>query len=190
LLSTEGPKSVRLRRFPLHLPLQYRPAGGVEWFTGESENVSCSGVRFRGRVRMEPLTPVQVRIPLPQEIVGEGAAILLCGGYIVSAAADRQATEADMAAAFVEYRLQRQLGGEMAQLPPLDLAPTHYELSREFVHELRNLLAIIMGNSELGLAHGDLDPDLHQCLLRILEASERVAVLLRRMNGVKRARPA
>jgi signal transduction histidine kinase len=70
----------------------------------------------------------------------------------------------------------------------LDLAPTHYELSREFVHELRNLLAIIMGNSELGLAHGDLDPDLRQCLLRILEASERVATLMRRMNGVNRAR--
>ena len=58
------------------------------------------------------------------------------------------------------------------------------------MHELRNLLAIIMGNSELGLAQGKLEPDVHQCLLRILEASERVAVLLRRMNGVNRARQA
>ena len=182
--SLEQPTSVRLRRFPLHLPLRYRYAGGFQWFTGVSENISCSGVLFRGRVRMDLFSPVEVRIPVPREITGDAAATMLCGGYIVRAADDGPAP--NMAATFVEYRLQYQDGRKQTQLPPLELGPAHDEMTTEFFHELRNLLAIIMGNSELAMSHGGLDPDVQQCLLRVLEASERAAVLLHRMNGKRK----
>ncbi len=129
---------------------------------------------------MDPLSAVEVRIPLPRQMTGEAAATMLCGGYIVRLV---EKDEPRMAAAFVEYRLQYQNGHKQVQLPPLEIGPTLDQITTEFFHELRNLLAIVMGNGDLILSHVDLDPDVRQCALRIMEASERAAVLLRRMNG-------
>lgn len=174
----------RLRRFPLQLPLRYRYPGGFQWFNGVSQNISCSGVLFRGRVKMDPLSPVEVRVPLPRQMTGDAAATMLCGGYIVRVVEEK---EPRMAAAFVEYRLQYQNGQRKVQFPPLELGPTLDEVTTEFFHELRNLLAIVMGNGDLILSSRELQPEVRQCAVRIMEASERAAVLLRRINGTRRA---
>jgi hypothetical protein len=49
---------MRATRFPLRLPVRYRPLGKPEWQRGQTENISHSGALFR----VEDPLPVDTRV--------------------------------------------------------------------------------------------------------------------------------
>jgi hypothetical protein len=40
----------RIERFPLRLPIRYRPVGSLQWAHGTTENISANGVLVRAEV--------------------------------------------------------------------------------------------------------------------------------------------
>jgi hypothetical protein len=49
-LNPKHSSAPRAQRYPLHIPLKYRPSGTPNWWEGRTENISRSGVLF------EPIT--------------------------------------------------------------------------------------------------------------------------------------
>lgn len=70
-------------RFALAIPLQYRVQGQLSWHDGRMENISRSGVLFRGQHPVQPDTPVEVRFALPTKLNNEPATEVICSGRIV-----------------------------------------------------------------------------------------------------------
>ena len=54
----EWSSHMRATRFPLHLPVRYRPVGEPEWHQGQTENISHTGALFSA----EDLLPVDTRV--------------------------------------------------------------------------------------------------------------------------------
>lgn len=92
----------RAPRFPILLPLRYRPAGEENWREGITENISRSGVLFRASAPIGPKTPVEIELQLPGTGERAGAQVRV-RGQIVRAVAG----EALLAASFTEYRIDR-----------------------------------------------------------------------------------
>jgi hypothetical protein len=92
----------RSRRFPLHLPVRYRPVGEEAWHKGRTENISGSGVLFRAEALMSVATPLEIAFELP---IGARAPVVFCVGRVVrtvlAAGADEQPA---VAATISEYR--------------------------------------------------------------------------------------
>jgi len=72
----------RARRFSLQLPLRYRVRGERAWRRGETENISSSGVLFRGEIFVEMNTALELCLTMPA-VNFEGAAEMVCRGRIV-----------------------------------------------------------------------------------------------------------
>ena len=72
--------SARAPRLPLDLQLRYRPVGGRHWYEGRVENISRSGVLFRGAALVDVNTPVEIALLLP---VPPLASAIVCRGRIV-----------------------------------------------------------------------------------------------------------
>lgn len=58
---------MRAPRFPLQLPVQYRPVGQLEWHTAETANVSASGVLVQAPHAPEVDTPLEFRLMLSSQ---------------------------------------------------------------------------------------------------------------------------
>jgi hypothetical protein len=98
---------MRSQRFPLELPLKYRPLGSDEWLEGTTENISSSGVLFRTDHPFDIDTPIEVDIALlPGRATGSD---VLCQGRIVRAE-KRPALPAEVAVVFSDYEFVRQNG--------------------------------------------------------------------------------
>ena len=78
--STVKRASARAMRLPLDLQLRYRPVGGRRWHEGQVENISRSGVLFRGAALVDVNTPVEMTLLLP---VLPSASAIVCRGRIV-----------------------------------------------------------------------------------------------------------
>ena len=99
----------RANRFPIAAKLEFRPNGEGEWFDGEVENVSRSGILFRAN-RVLPLhSAIEMRFPLSLMNGGSSSASeasVYCRGRIV-----RQSSGAGngplQAATIREYRIVR-----------------------------------------------------------------------------------
>jgi hypothetical protein len=63
--------------------LRYRRSGESKWRKGTTENISYSGVLFRGEEFAEPHTPLEMSILLPDEIFGVRSAEVVCKGVVV-----------------------------------------------------------------------------------------------------------
>ena len=72
--------SARAPRLRLDLQLRYRPVGGRRWYAGQVENISRSGVLFRGTALVDVNTPVEIALLLP---VLPPASAIVCRGRIV-----------------------------------------------------------------------------------------------------------
>ena len=72
----------RAARFITRIPLLYRRLHETVWYEGAAENISCSGLLFRGQQRLEPFSAVEVNFPLPEEITGGAKIQVLAGGYV------------------------------------------------------------------------------------------------------------
>ncbi len=102
LTGREGPK--RAPRFTIRTSLIYRATGQTSWSQGKIENISRSGLLFRGEHPLEPNTGVEMRFVLPVEVLGESAAEVVCEGTVVrSAPASVTETLHTVAATIREY---------------------------------------------------------------------------------------
>ena len=94
----QPPQKPRAQRFPLRLPLRFRPSGDPAWSEGTSVNISRAGVLFRADKPLEPHTVLEILMELPTEIAGELPANVICCGPVVR-------VDPPLAAAtFVHYR--------------------------------------------------------------------------------------
>jgi hypothetical protein len=73
----------RAQRFGIQIHLRYRRSGESKWWKGTTENISRSGVLFRGEEFAEPNTPLEMSFVLPEEIFGVRPAEVVCKGTVV-----------------------------------------------------------------------------------------------------------
>lgn len=73
----------RAHRFGIQAHLRYRLIGESKWREGTIENISRSGVLFRGEGLAEPNTPLELSFVLPKEIFGVRPAEVVCRGTVV-----------------------------------------------------------------------------------------------------------
>ena len=52
----------RAERFPTRLPIHYRKRDQPDWYEAKTENISRTGVLFRGEHLLEVDTPVEMRV--------------------------------------------------------------------------------------------------------------------------------
>ena len=94
-------------RFAIEVPVRYRASGEPQWSSGQSANISRSGVLFRAEQILLPETRVELILRLPLKLLGEPAAAdVVCSGEIVRtvASAGRPAT---LAATIEQFRFVR-----------------------------------------------------------------------------------
>jgi hypothetical protein len=82
-LDPQHPPAPRAQRYTVRIPLKYRPSGTADWWEGRTENISRSGVLFRTEHVMPLQTPVDVLMPLPEEVGGAGSGMVICNGRVV-----------------------------------------------------------------------------------------------------------
>jgi CheY-like chemotaxis protein len=104
----------RAQRFNLHLPLKYRPLGEPDWRAGTTENISRSGMLFRGEEPISPSVQVEIYLVLPAEIAGLASAEVVCRGEVVrSVAGETPSMSPALAAKILQYHFHH--GGQMPQ---------------------------------------------------------------------------
>jgi len=98
----------RPRRFGMRIRLRYRLNGDSKWWKGTTENISRSGVLFRGEEFAEPNTPLEMTFVLPAEFLGARPAEVLCKGKVVWSERPRDAgVFPALASTISHYRLVR-----------------------------------------------------------------------------------
>jgi PAS domain S-box-containing protein len=75
--------SSRAQRFQLNLPLKYRRIDEDKWHSGETRNISRSGVLFQAEDNLQPNMILEINLVLPSEIAGLSATEVVCRGEIV-----------------------------------------------------------------------------------------------------------
>ncbi|HKN36942.1 MAG TPA: ATP-binding protein [Terriglobales bacterium] len=99
--------ALRAQRFKLNLPLRYRLIGEEDWRKGTTENISRSGLLFRGEGMLQPAAQLEISMMLPAEIAGLSAAEVVCRGEIVrTIEAESAATNPALAAKILQYHFQ------------------------------------------------------------------------------------
>ncbi len=76
----------RAKRFPIQATLRYRIQSEHTWHIGVIENVSTSGLLFRGEHSLVPGTQIEMSFNLPGELGSEAGAKVICHGAIVRSA--------------------------------------------------------------------------------------------------------
>ncbi|HXW92070.1 MAG TPA: PilZ domain-containing protein [Terriglobales bacterium] len=73
----------RARRLTLALALRYRVKNVGEWYAGQIDNLSQSGLLFRGPQSLPERTLVEMIFDMPEEISGQRNSTVLCQGRII-----------------------------------------------------------------------------------------------------------
>jgi DNA-binding response OmpR family regulator len=98
---------VRAQRFQLHLPLRYRRLGETQWHVGTTENISRSGLLFRGDDVLQPNSQVEINLVLPTEIAGLSGTEVVCRGEVVRTVNPKGETVSPaLAARILQYHFQ------------------------------------------------------------------------------------
>lgn len=112
---SEAGKKPRATRFAIQLRLRYRAVGDPTWGTGESTNISRTGLLFRGDRPVEARTPVEFSFKLPVAIPGEPPANVRCLGEIVRHASSEPGGAPELGATILDYQFVR-AGLRLAQV--------------------------------------------------------------------------
>ena len=112
---SEGAQKPRATRFAIQLRLRYRAVGETTWGTGESTNISRTGLLFRGDRPVEARTPVEFSFKLPVAIAGEPPANVRCLGKIVRHAPSAPGVAPELGATILDYQFVR-AGLRLAQV--------------------------------------------------------------------------
>jgi hypothetical protein len=70
-------------RYIIHGSLLYRPAGGMDWHRGITENLSTTGVLFRGEAPIPVNTPIELSITPPRGTERKIPEGVFCWGTVV-----------------------------------------------------------------------------------------------------------
>ena len=98
----------RAKRFGIKVCLRYRLNGGSKWWKGTTENISRSGVLFRGEEFAEPKTPLEMTFTLPKDIFGARPAEVMCKGTVIWSERPRERGKLPILATTIsQYRLIR-----------------------------------------------------------------------------------
>jgi hypothetical protein len=100
----------RARRLKLQIPLRYRAKGQTFWSEGAVENLSQSGVLFRGSEPLPQNTLVEMIFEMPEEISGQKNSTVLCQGRVtrVRLGSDKAEDNTVLAATVLDYKFLRQ----------------------------------------------------------------------------------
>jgi len=99
---------MRAKRFALHFPVYYRQPKSPVWFEGRTENISQSGLLFRGACPLVVETPVELHLEVAVAIEGEAPAKVVCKGAVVRVEQSRVLhVPTALAVAIKDYRLVR-----------------------------------------------------------------------------------
>lgn len=103
----EREQSSRAQRFQIQVPLRYRQVGQKTWSTGETENISRSGMLFHAEENLPMHVQLEINLVLPAEIAGLSAAEVICRGEIVrSVQGAEPRMPAALAAKILQYQFQ------------------------------------------------------------------------------------
>src|SRR5579872_4495964 len=103
----------RAQRFQLHLPLKYRRLDEEKWHSGETRNISRSGLLFQAEDLLQPNVVLEINLVLPAEIAGLSPTEVVCRGEVVRTVATAgEEMPPALAAKILQYRFQHG-----AQLP-------------------------------------------------------------------------
>jgi len=103
----------RARRLKLETPVRYRVKNLGSWHEGVIDNLSQSGVLFRGPQRFPGNTLVEMVFEMPEEISGQKNSTVLCQGRITRAKepgknAKENADSTTLAASILDYKFLHQ----------------------------------------------------------------------------------
>jgi hypothetical protein len=100
----------RASRFPIRVPLQYRAVGERRWSNGSTENISCSGVLFRGEYALELNTAIEMMFVLP--VPAPPTAEIKCKGCIVRSVPCSEGDSSILAATILDYGMRPRLSSQ------------------------------------------------------------------------------
>jgi len=99
--------SSRAQRFQLHLPLKYRRLDEKAWHTGETRNISRSGLLFQAEDLLQPNVVLEINLVLPAEIAGLSPTEVVCRGEVVRTVQPAgEAMPPALAAKILQYHFQ------------------------------------------------------------------------------------
>jgi PilZ domain len=99
----------RARRLKLNLPLRYRVKNLSLWSEGTIENISQSGVLFRGATALPVNALVEMVFEMPEEISGQKNSNVLCQGRIIRSKEANDSNEGSgLAASILDYKFLHQ----------------------------------------------------------------------------------
>lgn len=94
----------RAQRFPLQVPILYRRRGDETWLTGETLNISRSGVLFYAAIPLEPPLPVELLLLMTDSARGKPAANIQCRARIARTMGLPGSDRPSLAAKFADYQ--------------------------------------------------------------------------------------
>ena len=74
---------MRARRVEIEVPVRYRLSGDANWITGWTENISRSGVLFRGPKELDLDTSIEIAIAVSIDTPVGASSDILCDAQIV-----------------------------------------------------------------------------------------------------------
>lgn len=99
----------RARRIKLHSPLRYRVKNMGTWYEGTVENLSQSGVLFRGPNPIPNNALIEMVFEMPEEISGQRNSSVLCQARVIRA---KEVQDSDagfgLAASILDYKFLHQ----------------------------------------------------------------------------------
>jgi hypothetical protein len=163
--------ATRARRHAVQMPVLYRSTDSASWHTGQTVDLSASGVLFRGRQRLPRHAVLELSLEMPRALTGEGAVVLLCSARVVRHRASIfKPGSWTYGAAFQSCRV----------IHPAAPGASH---SAGLRHRSNNLLSIIAGNADLILMREDVHEDVRDAAQGIRAACEELASLLRQSSA-------
>jgi hypothetical protein len=106
---TKAAWTPRERRLKHEVDVLYRERGTTAWIEGRSENVSRSGVLFRGSASIPSGTVVEVVLEMPVEVTGQAGSNVLCFGTVVRTTAIEKTDEFHIALSVSGYEFLQSL---------------------------------------------------------------------------------
>src|SRR5262249_23514793 len=94
----------RARRLRLHQPMRYRVKTMAAWHNGLIENLSQSGVLFKGPRPVSQETLVELRFQMPEEISGQKEALVLCQAQVIRCREKGSEEGVTLAASILDYQ--------------------------------------------------------------------------------------
>lgn len=172
----------RCKRFAIRIPVLYRSSNEPHWRSGVSQDISCTGILFRGEEALAPNSRLLLRFVVPRELAGEAPVEITCNAFVIRQEPLPHAErERSIAAAFLDFRPRYEETRREAQFQQMVTAESP-EHTAALLHQLNNQLAMIVGNCDLVSPHIG-EPAVRNTMETIKSAALRAAALMRELHS-------